>query len=64
MKMSFNDNATKYGHIIGLFPYFSPGCFQLKISIIEGAHPQLQSIQFTKENIRRCCGDESQTKFG
>ena len=64
MKMSFNDNATKYGHIIGLCPYFSSGCSQLKISIIEGAHPQLQPIQFTKENIEWCCGDESQTKFG
>jgi hypothetical protein len=47
MKMSFNDNATKYGHIIGLCPFFSSGCFQLKISIIEGAQPQLQAIQFT-----------------
>jgi hypothetical protein len=64
MKMSFNDDATKYGHIIGLCPYCSSGCFQLKISIIEGAHPQLQAIQFTKENIQWCCGDESQTKFG
>jgi hypothetical protein len=64
MKMSFNDNATKYGHIIRLCPYFSSGCSQLKISIIEGAHPQLQPIQFTKENIEWCCGDESQTKFG
>ena len=44
MKMSFNDNATKYGHIIGLCRYFSSGCSQLKISIIEGAHPQLEAI--------------------
>jgi len=51
MKMSFNDDATKYGHVIGLCPYFSSGCFQLKISIIEGAQPQLQAKQFTKENI-------------
>ena len=64
MKISFNDDATKYGHIIGLCPYFSSGRSQLKISIIEGAHPQLQEIQFTKDNIWWCCGDESQTKFG
>ena len=64
MKMSFNDDATKYGHVIGLCPYFSSGCFKLNISIIEGAHPKLQAIEFTKENIRWCCGDESQTKFG
>jgi hypothetical protein len=56
--------ATKYGHVIGLCPYFSSGCFKLNISIIEGAHPKLQAIEFTKENIRWCCGDESQTKFG
>ena len=64
MKMSFNDDATKYGPVIGLCPYFSSGCFKLNISIIEGAHPKLQAIEFTKENIRWCCGDESQTKFG
>jgi hypothetical protein len=64
MKMSFNDNATKYGHIIGLCPYFSSGCFQLKISIIEGAHSQHQATEFTKENIWWCCGDASQRKFG
>jgi hypothetical protein len=64
MKMSFNDDATKYGHVVGLCPYFSSGCFKLNISIIEGAHPQLQAIEFPKENIRWCCGDESQTKFG
>ena len=64
MKMSFNDDATKYGHVIGLCPYFSSGCFKLNISIIEGAHPKLQAIEFTKENIWWCCGDESQTKFG
>jgi len=56
--------ATKYGHVIGLCPYFSSGCFKLNISIIEGAHPKLQAIEFTKENIWWCCGDESQTKFG
>jgi hypothetical protein len=61
MKMSFNDYATKYGHVIGLCPYFSSDCFKLNISIIEGAHPNLQA---TKEHIRWCCGDESQTKFG
>ena len=47
--------ATKYGHVIGLCPYFSSGCFKLNISIIEGAHPKLQAIEFTKENIRWCC---------
>jgi len=56
--------ATKYGHVIGLCPYFSSCCFKLNISIIEGAHPKLHAIEFTKENIRWCCGDESQTKFG
>ena len=35
MKISFNDDATKYGHIIGLCPYLSSGCFQLKISNIK-----------------------------
>jgi len=63
MKMPFKDYATKNGHIIGLCPYFSSGCLKLNISIIEGAHPQLQAIQFTKENIWWCCGDESQTKI-
>jgi hypothetical protein len=63
MTMSFNDDATKYGHIIGLCLYFSSGCSQHKISIIEGAHPQLQAIQFTEEHIWWCCGDKSQTKF-
>ena len=57
MKMSFNDDATKYGHVIGLCPYFSSGYFQLNISIIEGAHPELKAMQFTKENIRWCCGE-------
>ena len=63
MKMAFNENAIKYGHIIGLCPYFSPGNSEIRMSIVEGAHPQLQQIQFTKENIRWCCGNETQTKF-
>jgi hypothetical protein len=64
IKMSFNDGATNYGYIIGLCPYFSSGYFQLNISIIEGAHPELKAMQFTQENIWWCCGDKSQTKFG
>ncbi len=30
---------------------------------VEDAHPQLQAMQFTKENIWWCCGYEKQTKF-
>ena len=30
---------------------------------VEGAHQQLQAMQFTKNNIRWCCGDETQTTF-
>ena len=63
MKMAFNENAIKYGHIIGLCPYFSPGNSEIRMSIVEGAHPQLQQMKFTKENIRWCCGNETQTKF-
>ena len=63
MKMAFNEDAIKYNHIIRLCPYFSYGCSELIISIVDGAHPQLQALQFTKDNIRWCCGDETQTKI-
>lgn len=63
MKMSFDNDVSQYSHIVGLCPYFSPGTVELKISIVEGAHPQLQAMQFTKDNMTWCCGEESQTKF-
>ena len=63
MKMVLNEDAIHYNHIIGLCPYFSNGCSELRILIVEGAHLQLQAMQFTKDNIRWCCGDETQTKF-
>jgi hypothetical protein len=63
MKMAFNENVIKYGHIIGLCPYFFPGDSEIRMSIVEGAHPQLQQMKLTKDNIRWCCGDETQTKF-
>jgi hypothetical protein len=51
MKKSFNGDATKCSHIIGLCLYFSSGCYEPKLSIVEGAHPQLQAIQLTKDKI-------------
>ena len=63
MKMSFDNDVTQYSHIVGLCPYFTPGTVELKISIVEGAHPQLQAMQFTKDNMTWCCGEDSQTKF-
>ena len=62
----FNENVLPWrcnkiwSHNWAVSVYFSSGCSQLKISIIECAHPQLQAIQFTEENIWWCCGDESQ----
>ncbi len=59
MKMVFNKDTIRYNHIIGLCSYFSYGCSELRISIVEGAHPLLQEMKFTKENTRWCCGDET-----
>jgi hypothetical protein len=44
MKMAFDEDSIKYSHIIGLFPYFSYSCSELRISIVDGAHPQLQAL--------------------
>ena len=63
-QMSFNENATKYRHVIGICPYMSSSdCSELKISIVDGAHPKLKAMQFTRENIQWCCGDKSQSTF-
>ena len=63
MKMAFNEDAIKCNHIIILCPYFSYGYSELRILIVDGAHLQLQALQFTKDDIRWCCGDETHTKF-
>jgi hypothetical protein len=64
VQMSFNENATKYGHVIGICPYMSSSdCSELKISIVDGAHPELKAMQFTRDNIRWCCGDDTQSTF-
>ena len=64
MKMAFNEDAIKYNDIIGLCPYSSNCCSELRTSIVDGANLQLQAMKFTKDNVRWCCGDEIQTKFG
>ena len=64
VQMSFNENATKYRHVIGICPYMSSSdCSELKISIVDGAHPELKAMQFTRDNIRWCCGDDTQSTF-
>jgi hypothetical protein len=62
--MSFNENATKYRHVIDICPYMSSSdCSELKISIVDGAHPELKAMQFTRDNIMWCCGDDAQSTF-
>ena len=63
MKMGLNEDLIQYNHMIRLFPYLSYGCSELRILIVGGAHLQLQLMQFTNENIKWCCGDETPTKF-
>ena len=58
VKIVFNEDTIQYTPIIGLCPYFSYGCSKLRILIVEGAHLQLQAMQFTKDN-----GDETQRQF-
>jgi len=64
VQMSFNDNATIYRHVIGICPYVSSSeSSELKFSVVDGAHSELKAMQFTRENIQWCCGDESQSTF-
>ena len=63
IKMVFSKNEKQHNHIIILYPHFFYGCSELRISIVEGAHPLIQAMQFTKEILTWCCCDETQTKF-
>ena len=41
MKMAFNEDSINYNHITGLCLSFTYGCSELRILIVDCAHPQL-----------------------
>ena len=50
VQISFNDNATKYRHVIWICPYMSSlDCSELKFLVVDGAHLELKALQFTSE---------------
>ena len=51
--VSFTSN-----HVIGISPTTSSETSQVEYHTIDGAHPEVKSITFNKENIDWCCGEE------
>ena len=44
------DNKHGFHHVIGICPHLSG------LQIIDGSHPELQPIPYSRENLSWCCG--------
>ena len=56
--LDLNFCSVPYEHVIVISPVISSETSQLEYHIIDGAHPELNAMNFSKENMDWCCGKE------
>ena len=56
LELNFGSNTCNT--VIGISPIISSETSQVEDHIIEGAHPELKAMNFSKENMDWCCGNE------
>ena len=54
--MKLDSNSIGYEHIIGICPQIASKGSPVQYRIVDGDHPQLQSIEYSLENLNWCCG--------
>ena len=58
VSLELNFGSFTCNHVIGISPIISSETSQLEYHIIDGAHPELKAMNFSKENMDWCCGKE------
>ena len=58
VSLELNFGSFTCNHVIGISPIISSETSQLEYHIIDGAHPELNAMNSSKENMDWCCGKE------
>ena len=56
VSLSVNYGADSYDHVVGICPYKDLGGGDAHFRIVDGAHPDLQCIEYSSQNLDWCCG--------
>ena len=56
VSLKLDSNDLGHEHVIGICPHIASKGSPVQYRIVDGGHPQLQSIEYSLENLNWCCG--------